>query len=976
MRVLLLLLVSAVGAFAQCAGAPCSAAIPTTSATATPNFGNLGGTSFQVIFRLTNIDWTNSNTIGQFADSSYAAFGGMRPVHFGFLSGSLTCGGPDTYAEDCLITYNTSATDITVRLTRNVGAMTFTFEAQNTETGVALFSPQTRVISSLASNATITANGIAVGMANADGRIAFMRASTTLATIGTTIPIADYGGWDLGNWEFTNNGNDSSGLGQTISGLSTYYGTPTYSPSCSAGTPRTVRLGQTITLDGSGSQPLDGGTSLTYSWSYITGLDGVDQGATLTGGTTATPTSSALNEFGSANFELTVSDSSMNSSTCEVHNGVVPFDAGTGVVDLDAVGLTSAQKTLAGNALIAYGQNPWEWADDRTWAQLELQACNIGRSWSTTACSDPGVYAPYWRDFKAGTISFSSGSTTVTGSGTSLQTLACAGGSSPSSGAQLIWRYTGTDGETHYTYQDIAGCTSETSITLAHAYPSSPIAPWPSAPSGVSFTIVLGNDATGNTWWYNSAPGNYYDNVLAGWTLYKRSGIDLAWDFATELSQLWRENPRLDYFLNCDDFSNNVNPSGSACVSEMRSASALGQFMMEQESGGSILLPGLQALCNHNEYMLSLFSANGFDPREAGYNLAFISACALVDPSPSTWQTDIQDALAFFTSIRDDHDSFPFFSYSWAHSSISTGGSVSVTNGSTAVVGSGTNFSGDMVGNAFLTWGGTLGTFPADNSAVDTTPRYITAVADSTHLTLSGNYTGTTASGRNWTMGGFSGLVGWGIQPYMEALLGQAMGYAAAALDRNAFDGTGADLYETYQEGLALMLVNDAITPDRGGFYNGLYFPNCDVPMYENASAPQLYCYGATDFVTNGGTAAAHSQLRILSMESMTLMAQVYQRTQNATIKTAADTLMDQQFCPSMGYDCVGSSDGYWIDQYDPGGDFMINTPPAGQQPKWFGELAGFANAVGTWPAARLSTPAGAGSPFGGRVVISGKVRF
>jgi hypothetical protein len=350
--------------------------------------------------------------------------------------------------------------------------------------------------------------------------------------------------------------------------------------------------------------------------------------------------------------------------------------------------------------------------------------------------------------------------------------------------------------------------------------------------------------------------------------------------------------------------------------------------------------------------MLSLFTANGFDPREAGYNLAFISACALVDPSPSGWQTDIQDALAFFTSIRDANNAFPLFSYSGAHSSISTGGSVSVTNGSTAVVGTGTNFSGDMVGNSFLTWAGTLGTFPANNAAVDTTPRYITAVADSTHLTLSGNYTGTTASGRNWTMGGFSGLVGWGIQPYMEALLGQAMGYAAAALDRNSFATSDADTYETYQEGLATMLI-DMITPDRGGFYNGVYFPNCDPPMYENASAPQLYCYGATDFVTNGGVAAAASQLRILSMEAMTLFAQVYERTHDTAIKDAADLLMTQQFCAPF-YDCPFMSDGEYIDQYDPTGAFFSGTPPAGQQPKWFGELAGFANAVGTWPAARL----------------------
>lgn len=68
-----------------------------------------------------------------------------------------------------------------------------------------------------------------------------------------------------------------------------------------------------------------------------------------------------------------------------------------------------------------------------------------------------------------------------------------------------------------------------------------------------------------------------------------------------------------------------------------------------------------------------------------------------------------------------------------------TAGTVAVTNGSTTVTGTGTNFTSAMVGGGFIKTG-------------DTASYKITAVASTTSLTLGSSYSGTTSSGSAYTI--------------------------------------------------------------------------------------------------------------------------------------------------------------------------------------------------------------------------------
>src|ERR1035438_1600843 len=101
--------------------------------------------------------------------------------------------------------------------------------------------------------------------------VAFIRWYSSVVPLGTPIPLAGAG--DIANWDFTNGVVDSlHGLRFSPVGDAaiTYVSTPTYTPTCNAGTVQSFRAGYSGTLDASKSQSLDG-TALTYSWQQLAG---------------------------------------------------------------------------------------------------------------------------------------------------------------------------------------------------------------------------------------------------------------------------------------------------------------------------------------------------------------------------------------------------------------------------------------------------------------------------------------------------------------------------------------------------------------------------------------------------------------------------------------------------------------------------------------------------------------------------------
>ena len=406
---LLTLLASPV--FGQCAPPHCSAMIPATAATASVASGNLGSASFRIEARLHGQNWSStSNAIGIFSVGGYhldyAGGNGLNNVVF--------IGGADTvfngYGNCDVVLGSSPPADLTIRIDRDLVNSQVRAEVFNTVTGAQVGSTCVYSITSPANSSAIQSAGISMGgpgQATLGGNIAFLRWYNSSVSAGTQPTVGIATPSVLGDWEFRKSPTDSSGNGRSFSGIKTYANTPIYSPSCIPGAAQTVVLGSPLSLNGTGSNPLDGGTALTYAWSYFPGADGVNQKPTLTGENTGTPVVSGLNRFGSANFQLTVTDGSGNSTTCSVHDGVV-IAGKNGVIELTSEGLDPISQKFIG-PLIMYGANTWPWADTIHKTEMDIQVNNLAN-----------YYTPFWRTAMPGTISVTAGSNVVTGTGTDL----------------------------------------------------------------------------------------------------------------------------------------------------------------------------------------------------------------------------------------------------------------------------------------------------------------------------------------------------------------------------------------------------------------------------------------------------------------------------------------------------------------------------------------------------------------------------
>lgn len=174
------------------------------------------------------------------------------------------------------------------------------------------------------------AGTVTVGGATSNCSIAWVRWYSTLETQAETNKPAEVDATaDLGNWSFNDALTDSSGNSLTYSvtgGVSAYGDTPIYAPVCSAGADTTWYTGSSGALDGSASRPLDGGSTLTYSWSRLSGPNT----PTLSSSTVASPTvtghTETLSGKASYVYRLTCTDSTMQTAQDDVEVGAVTLD--------------------------------------------------------------------------------------------------------------------------------------------------------------------------------------------------------------------------------------------------------------------------------------------------------------------------------------------------------------------------------------------------------------------------------------------------------------------------------------------------------------------------------------------------------------------------------------------------------------------------------------------------------------------------
>ncbi len=752
---------------------------------------------------------------------------------------------------------------------------------------------------------------------------------------------------DLADWRFETGTNNigTSGLAVTIGALKApnnpvgatagviFAPTPILPPACNAGQQQVFRAGYPAQLDGTGSYPLDGGTALQFAWQQVSG----PFAAQWTNAATAQPTVSGL-VFGSYVFQLTVTDGSNQTTTCTVKHGAVATD-NNGVV---ITGNNSVDALIGPQ--IRFGANPWPWFDNRHKAAADVQNADL----------DP-YYASYWDTPGPGTIAVSANSATVLGFGTTFTTTFCQGPGNPNQPKNvngdlvgiIVWYPTTTAGLTGRRLYSVLQCQSDTSLTLS--------SPWATdVPGGSGINYSYTDDLLSGNWMNNVDPGNFYDNVVAFYTLYYRSGIDDYLTAARKLADRYWLSPRIDQGAAC-------GPNSPGTCTFPRNLSILG-LVLRAVDGRPDMWPGLRLIWDKFiGYDLGKLDPNQtgiWDLREEAYHLAMISYCALVDPDPVhivTCKTAVSQSFAkVWTPFKFPDGSWAQLYYggmggSWGYSSWDTNSSVTLTTGSATVTANGISWSQGFFPSDCLGGGsGGCGIWftnspskPANNAAGDPTT-YQATFTDATHLTLDRPYQGVSGvHGWALTNAVTAGLIGWGAQPYMMGIMATAFDFAARGIADT--DPTTSALAHSYNVAAANWIKNNAYWPLRKGLYYGAQFANCQAPIADT----NLAC-------TAGNNASA---ARTLSSETMRGIGAAYAYSGDSSLQTFGDTLFSAMFSkPGTG---GPNPDGYYVSDWDNTiGWYMAGTPPVGKAPKYFGMFFGFGD-NSSWPAYRLGASSG-----------------
>lgn len=459
---------------------------------------------------------------------------------------------------------------------------------------------------------------------------------------------------DLADYRFENDATDDSPAAlPALTGTLAFGSAPTYTnPASLATAPWSARAGSPQAIDGSWSfatiLPIS-----SYTWSHVSG-----PATTLIADTASATTTATFPVFGEYVIRLLVSDGTNQDQT--------DFTVGAVATSADGVVIQSdARADQMFGPMIAYDQSPWPWMD--------------GRHRSLADYFGPTIMNDDWNDLLTGTISLTPGSPTVTGSGTVFQNDYCSGGTSPDANMRMVLKL--SDGQNYEA--EITTCDSATQITLNANFDID-------APSQSGIGHARWDDF--GAWVGGGSNENNYDNVLAYYALYLRSGRTLYRTYARTLAGRWWEMPRINFGA-C-----NYHP-GAGCVPN-RDLSMSGVMWWAYESGRDIYIDvnasfdcftnssASQCTAGYNDWQEEALSTAGtWDIRDLGFILGFLAQAREFHTS-SARRSEYNATLT--TALTTGHRwvDFQFSNGRWASQSGFGGveaGTVSVTNGSNVI---------------------------------------------------------------------------------------------------------------------------------------------------------------------------------------------------------------------------------------------------------------------------------------------------
>lgn len=326
-------------------------------------------------------------------------------------------------------------------------------------------------------------------------RMAWFRVFSTSAAVDSTPPSNASVG-DLLNFEFEGNGNETSGRGLNL----TMAGAPVYPE-----TPVVPQLGESQTVRAGASFSLNcGGTNASsYFWQQLSG----PQMVTFSSRTVAAPTIRGANVFGQYQFQCTARNALGSTGATTLNVGAVATNPNNVVIPgVSAIGFTTGE-------MLRGGTSPWPFYD----RHRPRRALAVGALLTAAMAAD--INTPL-----AGTVSVANGSTSVTGVGTSFT-------SQYSIGSKILFYYRQAGGGIGRIRQTVSAIASNTSLTLSTAFTQ----PTQSGIQHQRWGTGDGGGADG-AW----AEGyNYYDNILALYTSYYKTGLSQIAAYADQMAAYW-----------------------------------------------------------------------------------------------------------------------------------------------------------------------------------------------------------------------------------------------------------------------------------------------------------------------------------------------------------------------------------------------------------------------------------------------------